>query len=349
MAYRAAVRPRRPHRPRRLPPLGPQRGRRARLHAARDVQRIKQHPTVGSSGRERLIEQGDGSEDDAEARPQRCAGCSTTATSPRGGRDPAAPTGTARGQRARPGERPCRDDRCARSTSALLHGARGLPVNPKLCAAARAPARGPRRGRRHRLGHAEALAFARLLEDGTPIRMTGQDAERGTFRQRHLVLHDAETGETYTPMQTSPTARRLRGLQPPLSETAALGFEYGYSVTRPETLVLWEAQFGDFVNGRRPIIDQFIVAGRAKWGQLRAGPAAAARLRGPGAGAFLRPPRAVPEAGPPRTTSGSPMHDPGPVLPPAAAAGAPDHRRPLILMTPKSLLRLKDPRRGSRT
>jgi 2-oxoglutarate dehydrogenase E1 component len=116
--------------------------------------------------------------------------------------------------------------------------------------------------------HAEALAFASLLTEGTPVRFTGQDVERGTFSQRHLVLHDAKTGQTVSPIQNLPGALAPIELHnSPLSETAALGFEYGYSAEAPETLVLWEAQFGDFANGAQVIIDQFIVSGLAKWGQ----------------------------------------------------------------------------------
>ncbi len=117
-------------------------------------------------------------------------------------------------------------------------------------------------------GQAEALAFATLLTDGIPVRLTGQDSERGTFSNRHLVLHDAETDEVAVPMQ------RLDGAQAsfevhnsPLSEYGVLGFEYGYSIAAPESLVLWEAQYGDFVNGAQVVIDQFIVAGLSKWKQ----------------------------------------------------------------------------------
>jgi 2-oxoglutarate dehydrogenase E1 component len=117
-------------------------------------------------------------------------------------------------------------------------------------------------------GHAEALAYASLLEEGIPIRLSGQDTERGTFAHRQLVLHDAETGETYAPIQHLPGANAsLEVYNSPLSEYAALGFEYGYSVAAPDVLVLWEAQFGDFVNGAQIVVDQFIVAGRSKWGQ----------------------------------------------------------------------------------
>jgi 2-oxoglutarate dehydrogenase E1 component len=116
--------------------------------------------------------------------------------------------------------------------------------------------------------HAEALAFAALLTEGTPIRLTGQDVERGTFSQRHMVLHDARTGQTICPIQSLPGALAPFELHnSPLSEVACLGFEYGYSAEGPETLVLWEAQFGDFVNAAQVIIDQFISSGLAKWGQ----------------------------------------------------------------------------------
>jgi 2-oxoglutarate decarboxylase len=116
--------------------------------------------------------------------------------------------------------------------------------------------------------HAEALAFASLLTEGTPLRLTGQDTERGTFSQRHLVLHDAKTGQTVCPIQNLPDALAPLELHnSPLSELACLGFEYGYSQEAPETLVLWEAQFGDFVNSAQVIVDQFIVSGLAKWGQ----------------------------------------------------------------------------------
>ncbi len=116
--------------------------------------------------------------------------------------------------------------------------------------------------------HAEALAFASLLTEGTPIRLTGQDTERGTFSQRHMVLHDAKTGQTVCPIQSLPEALAPLELHnSPLSELACMGFEYGYSQEAPETFVLWEAQFGDFVNSAQVIVDQFIVSGLAKWGQ----------------------------------------------------------------------------------
>jgi 2-oxoglutarate dehydrogenase E1 component len=115
-------------------------------------------------------------------------------------------------------------------------------------------------------GQAEALAFASLLVEGIPIRLTGQDTERGTFSHRHDVLHDVTTGATFTPLQHLDDAGAAFEIyNSPLSEYACVGFEYGYAAAAPEALVLWEAQFGDFVNGAQIIIDQFIAAGLSKW------------------------------------------------------------------------------------
>jgi 2-oxoglutarate dehydrogenase E1 component len=115
-------------------------------------------------------------------------------------------------------------------------------------------------------GHAEALAYGSLLVDGIPIRLSGQDVQRGTFSQRHLVLHDSVTGETFTPMQhLDEAAASFEVYNSPLSEYACVGFEYGYSAAAPEALVLWEAQYGDFANGAQIVIDQFISSGLSKW------------------------------------------------------------------------------------
>jgi len=117
-------------------------------------------------------------------------------------------------------------------------------------------------------GQAEALAFGSLLREGIPIRLTGQDSERGTFSHRHVVLHDPHTGAVHVPMQhLDGAAAAFEIANSPLSEFACLGFEYGYSVAAPEALVLWEAQFGDFVNSAQPVIDQFVVSGLSKWRQ----------------------------------------------------------------------------------
>ena len=118
-------------------------------------------------------------------------------------------------------------------------------------------------------GAAELLAYASLLADGTPVRLVGQDSQRGTFNQRHSVLVDTETEVRYAPLDHMTGAQaRFEVHNSLLSEAAALGFEYGYARDYPEALVLWEAQFGDFVNGAQTIIDQFIAAGEAKWGLL---------------------------------------------------------------------------------
>ena len=149
----------------------------------------------------------------------------------------------------------------------LLSWPEGFTVHPKL--------RKQLERRRAALGpdggidwaHAEMLALASLLTEGVPVRLTGQDTERGTFSQRHLVLHDAITGEQLAPIQRLPGALApLEMHNSPLSELATLGFEYGYSAAAPESLVLWEAQFGDFINGAQVIVDQFLSAGLSKWG-----------------------------------------------------------------------------------
>ena len=117
-------------------------------------------------------------------------------------------------------------------------------------------------------GMAELTAFASLLAVGTPVRLSGQDSQRGTFNQRHSVLVDVESEAKYIPLAHVPNGARFEVYNSMLSEAAVLGFEYGYSRDYPETLVLWEAQFGDFANGAQIIIDQFIAAGEAKWNLL---------------------------------------------------------------------------------
>jgi len=190
--------------------------------------------------------------------------------------------------------------------------------------------------------HAESLAWASLLQQGVPIRLTGQDSERGTFSQRHLKFHDARTGTPYVPIQHLAGAEAPFELHnSPLSEAACLGFEYGYSAQAPEALVLWEAQFGDFVNGAQVIIDQFIVSALAKWGQTTrltlllphgyegAGPEHSSgrleRFLQLGAEGNIRVANC--------TTPGQYFH----LLRRQALI---TKRRPLVVMTPKSLLRL---------
>ena len=114
----------------------------------------------------------------------------------------------------------------------------------------------------------EAMAFGTLVLEGTAVRLSGQDSGRGTFSQRHLAFYDSETGKQYVPLQhISPDQARFDVFDSSLSEYAVLGFEFGYSVADPLTLVIWEAQFGDFANGAQVMIDQFISAAESKWGQ----------------------------------------------------------------------------------
>jgi 2-oxoglutarate dehydrogenase E1 component len=118
-------------------------------------------------------------------------------------------------------------------------------------------------------GHAETLAFATLLADGVSVRLTGQDTIRGTFSQRHVALYDARTGARYIPLEQVAAQSgnaTFRVFNSPLSESAALGFEYGYSIQSPRTLVAWEAQYGDFIDGAQVMVDEFVAAGQAKWG-----------------------------------------------------------------------------------
>jgi 2-oxoglutarate dehydrogenase E1 component len=115
---------------------------------------------------------------------------------------------------------------------------------------------------------AEELALATILADGVAVRLTGEDSERGTFSQRHAVFHDVETGETYTLLQSFSGAHAAFEIHnSPLSELATIGFEYGYNVQEPERLVIWEAQYGDFINNAQVMVDEFISSARAKWGQ----------------------------------------------------------------------------------
>ena len=192
-------------------------------------------------------------------------------------------------------------------------------------------------------GQAEALAFASILADGTPIRLTGQDSERGTFSHRHAVLHSQEYEERYVPLQHLSDARASFSIyNSPLSESGVLGFEYGYSVHAPDSMVLWEAQFGDFANVAQVIMDQFISSGLAKWKQASS--------------LVLLLPHGYEGQGPEHSsarlerylqlaaednwqvvncsTSAQYFH-----LLRRQAANLQQHPRPLVVMTPKSLLR----------
>jgi 2-oxoglutarate dehydrogenase E1 component len=233
--------------------------------------------------------------------------------------------------------------------AALADGAKAGDLSDDAAGAGSSEAAGQPDGRPGIVwAQAEALAFASLLTEGIPIRLTGQDTERGTFSQRHLVLHDVKTGQEYYAMQHLPGARAPMELHnSPLSEMACVGFEYGYSQEAPETLVLWEAQFGDFANAAQVIIDQFIVSGLAKWGQTSrlvlllphgyegSGPEhSSARLE-----RFLQlaAEGAIRVANP--TTPAQYFH----LLRRQARIAK---QRPLVVLTPKSLLRLKQATSG---
>ncbi len=188
---------------------------------------------------------------------------------------------------------------------------------------------------------AEALAFASLAAEGKRIRLSGQDSERGTFSHRHAVLHDYQDGHTYMPLQhVAPNQASIEIYNSPLSETAVLGFEYGYSLDCDEGLVLWEAQFGDFWNVAQPIVDQFIASGEDKWGQL--------------SGIVLLLPHAFEGQGPEHSSArlerflALSVEDNIQVVYPTTPAqffhclrrqALRAWRKPLVVMTPKSLLR----------
>ena len=160
-------------------------------------------------------------------------------------------------------------ERVRAMNAALLEVPAGFTVNRKL-----ERARARRRDMLKTLDErtidwaaAEELAFASILADGIAIRLTGQDTERGTFNQRHAVFYDAVTGDPYTPLQALPQARAAFEVRnSPLSENAALAFEYGYNVQEPGRLLIWEAQYGDFINSAQTVVDEFIVSARSKWG-----------------------------------------------------------------------------------
>ena len=296
---------------------------------------VKKHEPVRELFAEQLIAAGTITEDECQGDGRRFVGASwpsTTSASRSGWPRPRitsvstrpASTGSTAASRPRstPRSMPTSSRSSTRSCSPFP---RASTINRKLAnqLAERRKAFGPEHAGIN-WAHAEALAFASLLSEGIPLRLTGQDTERGTFSQRHLVLHDAKTGREHSAIQHLPGALATMELHnSPLSEMACVGFEYGYSQEAPETLVMWEAQFGDFANGAQVMIDQFITPGLAKWGVTSrltlllphgyegAGPEhSSARLeRFLSAGRRGQHPRREPDYA-------------GPVFPPAASPGA---------------------------
>jgi 2-oxoglutarate dehydrogenase E1 component len=154
----------------------------------------------------------------------------------------------------------------ARITEAMTQVPQDFVLNPKIARLLETRREEMRERRPIDWAFAEALAFGSLLLEGIPVRLSGQDSRRGTFSQRHAVLYDARTGERYFPLNSlGPEQAPFSAYDSLLSENAVLGFEYGYSLDDPRALVLWEAQFGDFANGAQVVIDQFIVCSESKW------------------------------------------------------------------------------------
>jgi 2-oxoglutarate dehydrogenase E1 component len=159
-------------------------------------------------------------------------------------------------------------DVLARITEVLTRVPGNVDVHPKLAKWMEARARTLESGEGVDWAFAEALAFGSLVLEGVPVRLSGQDSVRGTFSQRHLLLHDDDTDVSWMALQhLDPDQAPFVAVDSPLSEEAVVGFEYGFSVGDPATLVMWEAQFGDFVNEAQVMIDQFLAGSVAKWGQ----------------------------------------------------------------------------------
>jgi 2-oxoglutarate dehydrogenase E1 component len=229
-------------------------------------------------------------------------------------------------------------------TRALCRWPEGFAIHKKIEALMRQRAEMGEGKRPVDYGMAEALAFASLVQGGTPVRLSGQDSRRGTFAHRHSVLVDVEDGHEYVPLANiSADQARFEVYDSMLSEAAVLGFEYGYSRDYPETLVLWEAQFGDFANGAQVIVDQFIAAGEDKWDLL--------------SGVVMLLPHGYEGQGPEHSSARIERYlqltaeDNFQVCQPSTAAqyfhllrrqALRVWRKPLVVMTPKSMLRHRD-------
>jgi 2-oxoglutarate dehydrogenase E1 component len=310
-------------------------------------ERIRNHPTARELYARRLVEEGVVTAEEAEAMAKAVQdelAAALEAVVPGGAHphddeDERAPAGRSADETGVPA------DRLRELNEALLRRPEGFTPNARLEKNVLQKRRDALDSPRPAIdwGHAEALAFASLLAEGVPVRVTGQDAERGTFSHRHAVLNDAETGQKFNPFHHLPQAKAsFEVYNSPLSEMAVVGFEYGYSVRDPQALVLWEAQFGDFVNGAQVMIDQYMAASQQKWGQT--------------SGLMLLLPHGYEGQGPEHssarlerflqlcaqdnlrvancTTSGQYFH-----LLRSQAARLGHEPRPLVLMTPKSLLR----------
>ncbi len=234
-------------------------------------ERIREHPTVREQWADRLVAEGLLSEDDVQARWDAAYQRLVEAQHEVQSREAAPPELRPEPETLEPalGARTEVEEARLRELDHALHSwPEGFRPNPKLERQLAKRAALIDEGGSLDWAHAEALAFGSLLQEGVPIRLTGQDTERGTFSQRHLVLHDVETGSRFTPLASlSDRTAPFEIHNSPLSELACLGFEYGYATAAAGALVLWEAQFGDFVNGAQIVLDQFVSAGRAKWGQ----------------------------------------------------------------------------------
>jgi 2-oxoglutarate dehydrogenase E1 component len=233
---------------------------------------IKDHPTARETLAKRLVDEGVMTQAEADAAYQRVLDelarvLESLGDDPRLAVHDEPPSRNGKPPRATAVAR----DTLLELNSALLARPEGFTPNARLEKVLQKRGEAENGERNIDWGHAEALAFASLLAEGTPVRLTGQDVERGTFSHRHAVLRDANTGARLNVFHTLPQAKASFEIHnSPLSEMAVVGFEYGYSVGDSSALVLWEAQFGDFVNGAQVIIDQYLAASYQKWQQRSA-------------------------------------------------------------------------------